>query len=100
MKTLFAVTRIRGPAWDAAKPLGEQEQWPEHAAFMNRLAATGFVILGGPVGEGGDVLLAVDAADEGEVEAELSADPWSRAGLLELKSIQRWAILLRAGEEG
>ena len=39
----FAVRRVRGPAWNAAVPMREQAQWPEHAVFMNALAAEGFV---------------------------------------------------------
>jgi hypothetical protein len=29
----------------------EQEGWPEHADFMNELAASGFIVLGGPLGD-------------------------------------------------
>ena len=47
----FAVTRNRGPAWDASLPMREQKQWTGHAAFMNRLVEEGFVVLGGPLGE-------------------------------------------------
>ena len=55
--------RRRGPAWNAALTLREQAGWGVHAAFMNALAAEGFVVLGGPLGDG-DTLLIVDAADE------------------------------------
>jgi hypothetical protein len=30
----------------------EQEKWVEQAAFMNALAEDGFVVLGGPLGDG------------------------------------------------
>ncbi|MCI0392087.1 MAG: YciI family protein [Acidobacteria bacterium] len=76
-----------------------QEQWSEHATFMNRLAADGFVVLGGPVDESGDILLVIDAAEEGEINTTLLRDPWSRSGILEIKTIKRWTILLQA-EEG
>lgn len=66
---------------------------------MNRLAADGFVVLGGPVDESGDILLVVDAADEGEINTTLSRDPWSQSGIIEIKTIKRWTILLQA-EEG
>jgi uncharacterized protein YciI len=99
MKTLFVVTRTRGQAWDASKPMNAQEQWPEHAIFMNRLAANGFVVLGGPVGESGDVLLVINATSEDEINATLSDDPWSQSSILEVQGIQRWNILLQAGEE-
>ena len=99
MKTLYAVTRTRGPAWDQSKPLRSQDQWPEHARFMDRLDADGFVVLGGPVGDSGDVLLAVDAPGEDEINATLGRDPWSRPGILIMRAIQRWTILLSSGEK-
>ena len=49
--TYFAVLQERGENWDARLPLRQQEQWDEHAAFMDALAEDGFVILGGPLGE-------------------------------------------------
>ncbi len=41
---------------------------------MDALAAEGFVLLGGPVGEGDgdDVLLVVEAADEATIRARLA----------------------------
>lgn len=32
----------------------EQALWAEHAKFMDALTAEGFVVLGGPLGEGGE----------------------------------------------
>lgn len=75
MKTLFLVTEIRGQAWDASQSMNAQKQWPEHATFMNCLAAEGSVVLGRPVGESRDVLLIVDAADEDEIQTTLAGDP-------------------------
>lgn len=92
--TYFAVRRVRGPAWNVSLAMRAQAQWAEHAAFMNALASEGFVVLGGPLGSGEEVLLVVDAADEAAVRARLAADPWSRSGLLEMKSVEPWAILL------
>jgi hypothetical protein len=53
--TSFAVLRERGAAWDASRPLAEQPGWDEHASFMNALAEEGFVVLGGPLGDGGSI---------------------------------------------
>jgi uncharacterized protein YciI len=71
-----------------------QALWAEHAAFMNALAADGFVILGGPVGTGGEVLLIIDSPSEDALRTRLAADPWSEAGLLEIGSVDRWTVLL------
>ena len=97
MRTLFAVTRIKGKAWDATQPMRSQHQWNEHAAFMERLAADGFVILGGPLDDGNEVLLVIDAARESEVVSTLAQDPWSPTSILEIKSIRPWNILLESG---
>ena len=97
MKRLFVVTRIRGKAWDSTKPMRSQEQWPEHASFMDDLATNRFVVLGGPLGDGDKILLVVDAGDEGEIRSTLARDPWSKWGLLDLESIQLWTVLLQAG---
>jgi len=101
MPTYFAVRRIRGPAWNAAAPMRDQALWAEHAAFMNALAAEGFVILGGPLGTGEEVLLVIDAASEDIIRARLAADPWTDARLLVVKSVQPWTVLLegRAGPQ-
>ena len=57
MADYFLVTRVRGPAWDYARARREQPGWAEHAAFMDALVEEGFVVLGGPVGEGGVSLI-------------------------------------------
>jgi hypothetical protein len=90
----FAVRRVRGPAWDRAKSLREQTLWGEHATFMNALAREGFVVLGGPLGAGEEVLLVIDAGSEEEIRARLARDPWSEVGLLEIGRVEPWTILL------
>ncbi len=93
MRILFAVLRARGRAWDHSKSMRSQSEWDEHATFINKLTADGFVILGGPL-ESGDALLIIDAGGKSEIDAVLADDPWSKSGLLETKSIQAWEILL------
>ena len=76
-----------------------QEKWTEHATFMNQLAADGFIVLGGPLGQSGDVLLVIDAKDANEINAVLARDPWSQLGFLAIKEIQPWTILLQRLEK-
>lgn len=90
----FAVYREHGPAWDASRPRSEQERWAEHAAFMNGLVEEGFVLLGGPLGDGPRVLLAVEAESAEAIESRLAADPWTPMGLLRIAGIEPWQILL------
>jgi uncharacterized protein YciI len=93
----FAVTRERGPRWDDARPMREQDGWPEHAAFMDALAEDGFVVFGGPVG-GGDrrFMFAVEAASEEAIRERLAADPWEHTEQLATVDVQPWQILLRS----
>jgi uncharacterized protein YciI len=88
------VVRQRGPAWDGARSLREQDAWDEHADFMDALARNGFVLLGGPLGGGATTLLVIDAGSEGAVRTTLEKDPWSVMGLLTLASIDTWTVLL------
>jgi uncharacterized protein len=94
MPTYLTVRRVRGPAWNAALPMRSQALWAEHAVFMDALAADGFVVLGGPLGSGEEVLLVIDAASEEAARARLAADPWSTAGLLEIARVEPWTVLL------
>jgi uncharacterized protein len=95
----YLVERAKGPSWDHSRGRREQPGWDEHAAFMDALAAEGFVVLGGPVGEGeGDnALLVVDADGEGAVRARLADDPWPE-DVLRTESIRPWSIWVRAPE--
>src|ERR1019366_2111172 len=90
----LAVTRSRGPAWDSSLTMDEQERWAEHASFMNALVAEDFVVLGGPLGDGANVLLIVDAETEEAVHRRLAADPWTAMQLLTVRSIEPWEVLL------
>ena len=90
---VFAVTMVAGPGWDSSRARREQVGWAEHAAFMDRLVEEGFVVLGGPIGDGQEVLLALEAADEGEVMARLSADPWV-PDVLDIGSVRAWTVWL------
>lgn len=90
----FAVTLVHGPAWDSARPIRSQDGWDGHAAFMDGLVDDGFIIVGGPVGDGQQTLHVVEAADENQIRARLAADPWAVAGLLQIGTIEPWALWL------
>jgi uncharacterized protein len=96
MADYFLVERGKGPAWDHSRGRREQEGWDEHAAFMDGLAEAGFVVLGGPIGEGDgeNTLLVIDADDEATVRARLAEDPWPEE-LLTIESVRSWSVWLR-----
>ena len=90
--TYYVVTRERGENWDARLSMRQQEKWDEHAAFMNALVDDGFVVLG----DGGKILLIIDAESEQEIDARLADDPWTPLGLLRITKVEHWEILLGA----
>ncbi len=61
---------------------------------MDGLVDDGFIILGGPIGDGEQTLHAVEAAGEHEIGARLAEDPWASAGLLRIATIEPWALWL------
>jgi uncharacterized protein YciI len=90
----FAVTRERGPQWDGSRSLREQERWDEHAEFMERLVDDGFIIHGGPLGDGSRTLLMVEAESAAAIEARFADDIWTSVDMLRIASIEPWEILL------
>jgi uncharacterized protein YciI len=90
----FVARLVHGPGWDPSRRIRDQDGWDEHAAFMDGLVNDGFIILGGPVGDGEQTLHVVQAADEDQVRARLARDPWASAGLLRIGTIERWALWL------
>jgi uncharacterized protein YciI len=77
----------------------EQAGWLEHAHFMDELAESGFVVLGGPLDDKEErFLIVVDAPDADAVRARLADDPWSGSSLLQIASIEPWTILLDGRE--
>jgi uncharacterized protein YciI len=95
MADRFLVENAKGPAWDHSRRRREQEGWAEHAAFMDGLVEEGFIVLGGPIGEGDgeNTLLVISAPDEEAVRARLGEDPWSGT-VLTIDSIRPWSIWL------
>ncbi len=91
----FAVIRECGPAWNSSVSMRKQKRWSDHAAFMDALAEEGFVVLGGPLGDGERRFLLIFNADsERVVETRLSGDPWTQMRLLQITKIEPWEILL------
>ncbi|HEX7106591.1 MAG TPA: YciI family protein [Acidothermaceae bacterium] len=90
----FAVTLVHGSAWNRDQGIRQQAGWAEHADFMDGLVTDGFILLGGPIGDGEETLHCVAARDEAEVRQRLAADPWARAGFLEVGAVRPWALWL------
>jgi len=91
---MYLVTLHRsGPAWDPARPMEEQSDWAAHAAFMDGLVDSGFLVLGGPLADLHRVVHAVEADSEETVRATLALDPWSESHLV-VDAVEPWTIRL------
>lgn len=93
-RVFFAVRLERGGPWDWSRGLREQDGFDEHARFMDSLVDDGFIVLGGPLEQGREVLHAVSAPSEDAVRERLAEDNWARNGMLTVKRIEAWTILL------
>ena len=90
----FAVRVERGGPWDWSRDLREQDGFDEHARFMAALVDQGFIVLGGPLEGGREVLHAISASSEEDVRARLAEDNWAQNGMLTVKSVEPWTLLL------
>ena len=95
----FAVIREAGPGWTDGGIAG-QPTVNHHAAFMNALAAEGFVVFAGPLAgtESGRLraLLIVDADTEDEIRRRLADDPWAHMDRLVITRIEPWNLIVGA----
>jgi uncharacterized protein YciI len=94
MKNTFVVISSAGPNRDLSKGTREQPFWDEHAEFIDRLVAEGFILMGGRLVDKGGSLLIFNAEDEHEVREKMKNDPWLEQGILKLESIKRWQIFI------
>ncbi len=94
--TYYVVLRDHGENWNGALPMRQQEQWDEHARFMDALVDDGFIVLGGMISEGQTALLIIRAGSVAEIRSRLADDPWTRLDLLHITRVDRWEILLGA----
>jgi len=94
--SVYAVRNNHPAAWDRSRGIREQVGWHEHATFMDALVDDGFILFGGPVGDGESALLAIEAADEQAIRDRFASDPWMVGGLLEIGTIEPWSIWLGA----
>jgi uncharacterized protein YciI len=93
-RMLYAVRLEHGGPWDWSRDLREQDGWDEHARFMDSLVDDGFILLGGPLEGDRDVLHIINAPSEQAVRERLAEDNWHRNGMLTIKSIESWTVLL------
>ena len=61
---------------------------------MDGLVDDGFIVLGGPLGDGQRTLHLVEAAGEQEIRSRMAEDPWASMGLLRIGTIEPWQLWL------
>jgi uncharacterized protein YciI len=92
--TYFAVIREQGPTWNESCSMREQEHWLEHASYMNALAEQGFFVFAGPLRGSTKILLVIRSDSEEALRERLKADPWTSTGLLQVRSVEPWDVLV------
>ena len=90
----FAVRLERSGPWDWSRDLHEQDGWNRHSRFMDSVVDDGFILLGGPLENGRDVLHAISAPSEEAARERLAEDNSARNRMLKVKSIEAGTILL------
>jgi hypothetical protein len=93
MAMFLVIVRRDGSEYDLSRPLEEQSDWTAHAAFMDELVESGFIVLGGPLADELRVAHVVEAESEDAVRAGLARDPWSGSHLT-VDTIDPWTIRL------
>jgi hypothetical protein len=61
---------------------------------MDGLVDDGLLILGGPLEGDREVLEIFAMPSEEALTAKLAEDPWTPNGMLRVKSLERWTVLL------
>jgi hypothetical protein len=95
MATFLVVLRRSGPEWDPSRPMEEQPRWLQHAAYMDELVGSGFIVLGGPLADEHRVMHVVEAGSEDELRATYARDPWFETHL-RIDTVEPWTIRLDA----
>ena len=90
----FTVRLQRGGPWDWSRALREQDGWEKHARVMDSLVDEGFIVLGGPLDGGREILDAISASSVETVRRRLAEDNWAQSGMLTVTSVEAWTVLL------
>jgi hypothetical protein len=90
----FLCTLVHGPGWDDSRGIRDQDAWNEHAAFMDELVDEGFVLVGGPVGDGDYTAHLIESPDRAGVLARLAHDPWAQDAHLVVGVLEPWSLWL------
>ena len=94
--SLFVVVEEQGPNWKPGSSMRSQPGWDEHAQFIDAIEAQRMVVLGGPLQHpaGHRAMLVFDAPDEATVRRRLAEDPWMKSGILQVREIEPWELLI------
>jgi len=84
MKKTFVALVERTDMWDHAKEAHEQPGFADHAGFMAKLEAEGFIAMAGLLAESSHILFVFLADSVDEVRARLAEDPWQQSGQAKL----------------
>jgi uncharacterized protein YciI len=93
MAMFLVQLRRYGPQWNPSLKLADQADFPAHAAFVDSLVESGFIVLGGPLADEERVIYAVEASTEEDVRSTVVRDPWNESHL-RLEWVEPWTVRL------
>jgi len=92
----FVLINEQGPAWIASRPMREQKEWTDHAAYVNSAMRSQNVIMGGPIGDGKHhrALLVLNFDSIVDVRIWIKEDPWIQSGVLRVHTLEPLDLLV------
>lgn len=90
----FVVLSAAGANHDLPKGEREQAHRDEHEVFIDDLADTGFILMGGPLVDEGGGMLIMRGESAAAVRATMGQDPRYAHEILRLVDIERWEIFI------
>jgi uncharacterized protein YciI len=79
---------------DFPDPVRVNDVRPKHREYLAALLAKGKLYATGPFVDNTGALLVYDATDEAEVRRLLAEDPYGQAGVVDVKFIKEWKIVM------
>ena len=80
-----------GPTWQSGPPEA-QPGWKEHEVFIDRLVATGTVVMGGPFSNHSGSMLLLEGVTTDEARALMDTDPFVVNGVFVLEDVRDWTV--------
>jgi uncharacterized protein YciI len=94
MRNVYLVFFGTGSSWEPGIGSPEQAGFRAHADYLNEIDKQNRLVIGGPLEDYSNILLALEADSADQVRDALKADPWIVQGKLLIERIMQWTLLV------